>query len=290
MEKGPALARECLAELLGTFLLVFFGTGSVFVAVLTGALQGLFQVAMVWGLVIALVIYAVGALGGAHINPAVTLAMGLFRGFSKRKVLPYMAAQLLGAFLAAALLLGLFSGVLSGFEKERGLVRGRPGSECSAMVFGEYFPNPALFGAAPEAWAKVSLGQAMAAEGVGTAMLVFFVFALTDVRNGNRPHKTLVALFIGLAIVILISVLAPLTQAGFNPARDLGPRLLAWLAGWGRIAIPGPRGGFFTVYILSPCLGAVVGAAVYQGLVHPGLQAQFIAEFEPEAEACGNLK
>jgi glycerol uptake facilitator protein len=73
-------------------------------------------------------------------------------------------------------------------------------------------------------------------------------------------------LFIGLTVSILISVIAPLTQAGFNPARDFGPRLFAYFAGWGPIAIPGPRGGFFAVYILSPVVGAVVGGAAYQCL------------------------
>jgi glycerol uptake facilitator protein len=103
----------------------------------------------------------------------------------------------------------------------------------------------------------------MAAEGFGTALLVFFIFALTDTRNRNRPDGTLFALFIGLTISILIAVIAPLTQAGFNPARDFGPRLFAYWAGWGAVAIPGPRGGFFLVYILAPILGGLIGGALY---------------------------
>ena len=257
------LARECLAECLGTFLLVFFGTGAVFVAVLTGALQGLFQVAIVWGLVIALAIYATGAVSGTHINPAVTLAAAVFRGFPRRKVIPFIAAQLAGALLASAILFFLYGKVLADFETAKGLVRGQPGSELSAMVFGEYFPNPALFGTTPEACAKVSLVQAMAAEGLGTAVLVFFIFALTDAGNRGRPAGTLFALFIGLTISILIAVIAPLTQAGFNPARDFGPRLFAYCAGWGPVAIPGPRGGFFLVYIMAPVMGGLAGGAFH---------------------------
>jgi glycerol uptake facilitator protein len=257
------LARECLAECLGTFLLVFFGTGSVFVAVLTGALQGLFQVAMVWGLVIALAIYATSAISGTHINPAVTLAAAAFRGFPPRKVMPFILSQVVGAMLASAVLYFLYGDILTGFESTKGLVRGQPGSELSAMVFGEYFPNPALFGTTADASANVSLIQAMVAEGFGTALLVFFIFALTDPNNRNRPDGTLFALFIGLTISILIAVIAPLTQAGFNPARDFGPRLFAYGAGWGPVAIPGPRGGFFLVYILAPILGGLVGGAVY---------------------------
>ncbi|MEI8195427.1 MAG: MIP family channel protein [Phycisphaerae bacterium] len=263
------LLCECCAEMIGTFLLAFFGTGSVFVAVLTGALQGLFQVAMVWGLVIALTIYATSVISGTHINPAVTLACWAWRGFPRAKIIPYICSQVTGAFLASALLLALFSGVLSAFEHDKGLIRGQPGSELSAMVFGEYFPNPAIFGTTPEAYAKVTPTQAMLAEGFGTAVLVFLIFALTDPRNCNRPHGTLCALFIGLTITILICVLAPLTQGGFNPARDFGPRLLAYLAGWGSVAIPGPRGGFFTVFILAPIAGGLVGGGIYDWVLRP---------------------
>ncbi len=181
---------------------------------------------------------------------------------SRRKVLPYVAAQLSGAVIASALLLCLFSGILAGFEKDKGLVRGQSGSELSAMVFGEYFPNPAMFGTNAQAYAKVSEWQAMAAEGMGTALLVFFVFSLTDRRNANRPNGTLFAPFIGLTVSILICIIAPLTQAGFNPARDFGPRIVAYLAGWGHVAIPGPRGGFFTVFILSPVLGGLLGGGL----------------------------
>jgi glycerol uptake facilitator protein len=109
----------------------------------------------------------------------------------------------------------------------------------------------------------------MLAEGIGTAFLAFFVFAVTDPKNRSGPGKRLLPVFIGLTVSIVISVVAPLTQAGLNPARDFGPRLFACLAGWGAIAIPGPCGGFFTVYILSPTIGAVLGSAVYQYALRP---------------------
>ena len=85
-------------------------------------------------------------------------------------------------------------------------------------------------------------------------------------------------LFIGLTVSIIIAVVAPLTQAGLNPARDFGPRLFAYFAGWGSVAIPGPRGGFFTVYILSPFLGAVVGAGLYQFILRPAAEPQAAAQ------------
>jgi glycerol uptake facilitator protein len=269
MRKVQSLGRECAAEVVGTFVLVFFGTGSVFVGAITGALQGLLQVAIVWGLAIALAIYAVGAISGAHLNPAVTLSVAFLRDFPKRKILPYIASQLVGAIIASFILYFLFSGVVTRFEKEKGLIRGHAGSERSAMIFGEYFPNPAAFENDKGSVAAVSKSQAMVAEGLGTALLVFFIFALTDTRNRNRPDGTLFAVFIGLTITVLIAVIAPLTQAGFNPARDFGPRLFAYFAGWGRIAIPGPRGGFFTVYILSPIVGGLVGGLIYDWVIRP---------------------
>lgn len=260
-------ARKCLAELAGTYILVFFGVGAVHTAVLFGAQHGLWQVAVVWGIAVAMAIYTVGSVSGAHLNPAITSAMALFRGFPARNIPGYVLSQLTGAFLAAATLYVLFGGIIHDFETTRQIVRGQPGSELSAMMYGEYFPNPGTVAACP--WLKVSLGGAMLAEAIGTALLAFFIFAVTEPRHDGSPGPRLLPAAIGLTISILISIFAPLTQACFNPARDFGPRLFAWCVGWGSIAIPGPRGGFFAVYILAPVVGAIVGAAIYQFLVRP---------------------
>jgi len=252
-----------VAELAGTFILVFFGVGSVHAAVLCGAQAGLWQVAVVWGVAIALAIYAFGARSGAHMNPAMTVAFVAFRKFPIRQVPFYMLAQLTGAILAALTLYALFNGMIVHFETVHQITRGTPGSELSGMIYGEYFPNPGMAKAAGWAPEVVTLWTAMFAEFIGTAFLAFFIFALTDSCNDGRPGKSLLPLFIGLSVAIIISIIAPLTQAGLNPARDFGPRLVAWGMGWGSVAIPGPRGGFFTVYILSPILGAVVGGFLY---------------------------
>jgi glycerol uptake facilitator protein len=265
MTTHPQLARECLAEFIGTLILVFFGVGAVNAAVLAGVTQGLWQVAMIWAVGVALAIYATGAVSGAHINPAITAALAVWRGFPRRKILPYIGAQLAGAFCGSLLLYGLFHGLLADFEAAHHLVRGGPGSELSAMVFGEYFPNPAMIGTTAIAYHKVPLLTAVLGEAIGTAFLAGFVFALTAPRNPVGPRYA-VPLFIGLALAVIIMIIAPLTQAGLNPARDFGPRLLAYLLGWGNVAIPGPRGGFFTVYILAPMLGAVAGSGVYEWL------------------------
>jgi glycerol uptake facilitator protein len=210
-----------------------------------------------------LAIYAVGAISGAHLNPAVTITMAVYRGFPWRKVLPYALAQLVGAVIGAAVLHGLFSGLIAHFEVTKHIVRGAPGSELSGMMYGEYFPNPAMIGTTPEAYATVSRLQAFCGEAIGTAFLLFFICAMVDTRNPGRPMGTMSATFIGLTVAVIISIVAPLTQAGLNPARDFGPRLFAYFAGWGHIAIPGARGGFFDVYILAPIVGGLCGAGIY---------------------------
>ena len=159
-------------EFFGTFLLVFFGCGSVCAAVTTGAQVGVFQVAIVWGLGIATAIYLTGSLSGAHLNPAVTVSMAVWSGFPKGRVLPYVAAQLCGAFAASAVLYFVFGDALRVFEKEHGIMRGQAGSEASAMVFGEFYPNPGGHPLTPEARLRISAGAAFGAEAVGHGGLV----------------------------------------------------------------------------------------------------------------------
>ena len=228
------LKVEFIGEVLGTFLLVFFGCGSVCTAVTTGALVGVFQVAMVWGLGIATAIYLTGGLSGAHLNPAVTISLAVYRRFPVRKIAPYIAAQLLGAFMASAVLFVIFAGMIGAFEKAHGIVRGEPGSEASAMIFGEYFPNPGGKSLTEDARNTMPHWRAFSAEVTGTAILLLVILGVTDERNTSFP-KMLTAPTIGLTVTILISILGPLTMACFNPARDLGPRLFSALIGWGSV-------------------------------------------------------
>ena len=268
-----------IAEFLGTFLLIFFGCGAVHAAVLTGAQSGLWQVAIVWGVAIMLAIYAVGAVSGAHINPAMTIASMIWRGFPKSRVIPYIVAQVAGAFVAAAALFVLFEPHIAAREAAKGVTRGEAGSEMTAMCYGEYFPAPGSIGAgegpySPEAHLQLtslmSPGRAFFAEFLGTAILAFVVFAATDSRNPGAPVSSNAPGFIGLTVSVLISVIAPLTQACFNPARDFGPRLFASMAGWGSIALPGLNDlNWLWVYIVAPTAGAIVGAGFYDFLIRP---------------------
>src|SRR5471032_1540274 len=112
-----------IGEFIGTFILVFFGCGSVCVAVTTGALVGVFQVAIVWGLGIATAIYLTASLSGAHLNPAVTISLAAWGDFPKSRVVGYIATQMVAAFVAAALLQVIFGGAVHEFEAKNGIVR-----------------------------------------------------------------------------------------------------------------------------------------------------------------------
>jgi MIP family channel proteins len=264
-----ALPRALLGECLGTFLLVGIGTGTVASSVLHGRPGSLPAVALLWGLAVALAILATAPLSGAHLNPAVSLALALARpaDVPRARLLPYAAAQLAGATLAGAAVLALFGPSLRDFEAREGLVRGEPGSERAAMVFGEYFPNPAMHGAREEARVRVAPLEAALCEAAGTAVLVLAVFAITASRR--TTVKRLAPLLVGGCVAALIVVLAPRTQCGINPARDLGPRLVALAAGYGPIAIPGPDGGFW-IYIAGPLAGGALGGWLHERFRGPG--------------------
>ncbi len=266
------LPKWIIGECIGTFLLVFFGCGSVASAVTLGAFSGIFQVAIVWGIGIAIAIHLTAPLSGSHLNPAVTIAMMVFRAFPKAKVLPYILVQMLGAFLAAAVLYLVFSGPLQNFERDHSITRGAPGSEASAKVFGEYFPNPGPEGLTHETRATVPMASAFATEVIGTAILLLVIFCVTDPNNKGMP-EVLIAPTIGLTVTLLICLLGPLTMACFNPARDLAPRIFSSLVGWGRVPFTANGSGWFTVYILAPVIGALIGGWIYSRFFRPNYQA-----------------
>jgi glycerol uptake facilitator protein len=250
-------------ELIGTSLLVFFGCGSVAVTVLFGAHVGLLQVAIIWGLGVTMAIYSTRHLSCAHLNPAVSLAMVVGGRMSAGKLLVYCPAQFMGAFFAALLLCAIFSSSIMQYETAHGIVRGAQESIKTAMIFGEFYPNPGATGAV------VTTMGACAAEAVGTCILVFLIFSLTEGCNVGRPDDNMAPFFIGLTVTLIICIIAPLTHAGLNPARDLSPRLFAWLAGWGDAAFPDKHFGFLTVYVLSPCIGASAAAMLFTRVLQP---------------------
>lgn len=257
--------REFIGEALGTFMLVLFGCGSVAVSILFNAHQGLMQVGLAWGIGVTLALYLTRHLSCAHLNPAVSLAMAVSGRMTFRKLPVYISAQFAGAILAGLALYMLFAPSIEAYENAQGIVRGSAESVKTAMMFGEYYPNPGTA-------AIVSLPLAIGAEAFGTFLLVLMIFALTEGCNVGRPDGGVAPVFIGLTVTSIICLIAPLTQAGLNPARDLGPRLVAWLMGWGDAAFPDRVGGFFHVYVLAPLLGGVVAALFFVRILEPAMK------------------
>ena len=242
-------------ELVGTFLLVFFGCSSVAISVIFDSYQGLFQIAALWGIGLTIAIKITGPMSGAHLNPAVSLAFALLtNNFSLKKLPLYFAAQLLGAFLAAATLHLLFAEPLRAFEQEAQILRGSAGSEASAKMFGEFHPQ------------SISTATASLAEFLGTALLAFVIFRLADPRNKDPLPAWAIPPAIGGTLTLLISLFAPLSMAGFNPARDFAPRLYSSLVGWEGIPFTANGSSWLIAYIIAPCLGALAGGYLAQRL------------------------
>ncbi len=255
--------KAFVGELIGTFVLTLFGCGAVAVTVLFGEYNSIFQISLSWGVAVTLAIYLTRYLSDAHLNPAVTLAMVLSKRMKVNKLMPYWAAQFVGAFLAGAVLYGLFSPSIAAYEATNGIVRGTEASIDTARMFGEFYPNPG------DALAVVSMPLAIVAEAFGTFLLVMFIFALTEDSNVGRPNDALSPVFVGLTVSSIICLIAPLTQACLNPARDFGPRMVAWMAGWGDAAFPDALGGFFFVYIFAPLLGGALAAFALLYIIVP---------------------
>ena len=248
--------KELLGESLGTFIIVFFGCGAVAGAVYLGAFSSLLEVAIIWGMGVTLAIFSTRNICSAHLNPAVTIAMLIAKRISWKKVPYYILAQFIGAFIASSVLYFIFQDAISVYEESLNIVRGSKESYQSAVMFGEFFPNPGFNGKF-----KIGWPTAMVLETIGTLLLVLVIFRLNE---KEKQIDNLTPILIGLAVSSIICVIAPFTQAGLNPARDFGPRLFAYFAGWKNAAFPVPSFSFLTVYIVGPILGGVLATFLHK--------------------------
>ncbi|NYI07399.1 glycerol uptake facilitator protein [Allostreptomyces psammosilenae] len=246
------LAAELAAEFAGTLILILFGCGVV-AQVSAAGVGDHDSIAWAWGLGVALGAYTAGRISGAHLNPAVSVALALFRGFAWRKVLPYSLAQTAGAFVAALLVRWNYSEVLAAAD---------PGHTLKTQGVFSTLPGNGTF--------PVSQYGALRDQIIGTAILVFLVLVLTDLRN-TPPLANLGPVLIGLVVVAVGMGWG--TNAGYaiNPARDLGPRLASFLTGYQGAWRDQYGDLYFWVPIVGPLLGAVVGGALFRWFVGSGL-------------------
>ena len=277
-------AGELASECLGTFILICFGDGVVAMAVAALNQSGRGTQIFVasgdwlligwgWGFAVAFAVYVAGGVSGAHINPAVTLAFAARRGFPWRKVPSYIAAQMVGAFLGALLVYIVYKGAIDSYDRVHHITKGDPDSVPTFSIFAtfpaKYFGN----------WVGPLIDQI-----VGTAFLIGFVFAVVD--QVNQPVRAnLAPLVIGFVVVAIGLSFGANAGYAINPARDFGPRVFAWIAGWGKIAMPGDYGNvntYFWIPIVGPFVGGLVGAYVYDLVIHDVLVAR---GERPSAEA-----
>jgi len=251
----PTLKGQCIAEFLGTGLLIFFAACCIAALKQVDAILSQWEISVIWGLGVAMAIYMIAAISSAHLNPAITIALWRFACFDGGKVLPYILAQIAGTFCAAAMIYGLYHNLFFDFEVAHHMVRGSDESLALSGIFFTY-PNPNL-----------SIGQAFLVETVINAILMCLILALTDDGNGI-PRSLLAPLLIGALIAVIGASMGPLTGFALNPARDFGPNLLAYLAGWGKVALTGARDiPYFLVPIFGPIIGASLVAFGYRALI-----------------------
>jgi glycerol uptake facilitator protein len=267
---------ELLAEFFGTFILICFGDGVVAMAVAalnqSGRGTEIFQasgdwllITWGWGFAVAFAVYVAGGVSGAHINPAVTLASALRRGFPWRKVPSYWASQIAGAFAGAGLVYWVYHNAINSYEHVHHIAKGAASSVPTYSIFATfpagYFHN----------WSGPFLDQV-----VGTAFLVLFVFAVID--EFNQPVKAnLAPLLVGFIVVAVGISFGANAGYAINPARDFGPRMFALAAGYHKIAFPGDYGNvntYFWIPIVGPLVGGCIGALLYDLFIRDILRAR----------------
>jgi len=245
---SKALLREMLAEFLGTFVLIAFGVGVVAQFVLSNRAAGSYlAINLTWGLGVVMGCYVCAGVSGAHLNPAVTLALAAHRKFPWNKVVPYSAAQFAGAFAASAVVFVTYHDALAAFD---GGVRQVLGPLGTAGIWATY-PQPFL-----SVFPGGFIDQV-----VGTALLVGVIFGITDSRNSPAPAG-LTPVVVGLLVVAIGAAFGFNSGYAINPARDFGPRLFTFVAGWGSEVFRAGN-GWWWVPVVAPCIGGVIGGWVY---------------------------
>ncbi|MGI4896202.1 MAG: MIP/aquaporin family protein [Janthinobacterium lividum] len=262
VRRTPTLTGELLAEFVGTAILILFGVGVV-AQVVAGGNGGADSIHWGWGFGVIFGIYVAGRTTGAHLNPAVTIALAVWKGFAWGKVLPYAVAQFLGAFVAALIVRWVYADAISVVD---------PGTT---------FDSQGIFSTLPGE--GVGIGTAFLDQVVGTAILVFLIFAITELR-ATPPGVNLAPFIIGLVVVGIGMAWGSNAGYAINPARDFGPRFASFITGYST-AMREPGGSFyFWVPIVAPVIGAVLGGGLYRVMIE-----RYLPDQEAESQAAGGL-
>ncbi len=260
------MMSELVAEVFGTFVLILLGDGVVanvgLAPRVAAAGYNWNTITFGWAFAVVVAVYTVGGVSGAHINPAVTFALALKRGFSWSKVVPYWVAQVVGAFIGA---LGVYLVYGEGLR-----VAGMPNVWCTGP--GSTYAQ-AFFGAIPAAGTTgvpYGIGFALIAEILGTAVLLWGVLGTGDAKNIG-VGASLGGLMVGFTVLAVGLCLGGPSGYAINPARDLGPRIFG--------LIVGTQGLFNGIYwivcpIIGPLIGGALGVFTYDWFVTSGLEAK----------------
>ncbi len=249
------LMQQLVAEFIGTMIIILFGGGVVAMVQLFGTGTageivngGYTNITLGWGLAVTLGVAVSARVSGAHLNPAVTLSVAIFRGFSWAKVAPYMLAQTAGAFTGAAL---VFLNYRPAFLKQDPMLDHTAGIFCTFPAF----PDVPLAGFIDQV--------------LGTALLLFLVMALTDENNLQAP-SWLSPLLVGLIVVAIGISFGGMHGYAINPARDFGPRLFTVVAGFRNNGLTDGN-SVWMIPFFAPFLGGIVGTAAYDFTIRKAL-------------------
>jgi glycerol uptake facilitator protein len=286
MAVSDSWTKKYLADALGTFVLVFLGDSFVAFAVAgaggNGFKAGLLAAGFFWGFAVTLAIYTAGAVSGAHLNPAVTLALAWRRGFPWSKVPGYIIAQVAGAFVAAMAVSFVWNGIIVHYETASKIVRGDPNGVTSGLIFWANWPHPGLVGYTGDYLTQDPWWRGAGTEIIITAILVICILGIVEDRIPSAANLAPIA--IGFVVAALVGLFAPIEMASLNPARDLGPRIWGLIIGYGSNAIPGQN---FNIWVTTgmPLIGGPLGAWIYDTFIHQHLAAPVGPDTIPVAES-----
>ncbi len=248
--KRDSTTGELLGEFFGTMILILFGVGVV-ASVVAAGVGTHDSITWAWGFGVTLGVYTAARLSGAHLNPAVTIALASFKGFSWAKVGPYCLAQTAGAFVAALIVRFTYADFINAIDPNH-----------TYTTQGIFSTSPSYN---PVTHAQVSLTTAWFDQIVGTAILVFIIFAVTNAVN-NPPMANLGPVVVGLIVVGIGMAWGVNAGYAINPARDFGPRLASWITGYSTAwrSTTGDHPIYFYVPIIAPIIGGLIGGGLFK--------------------------